>query len=65
MYNEALVNALNADRQRRYDELDRLRRQREISALRAAEDAGGTDAAPGTRARRGRRTAALRHLAAR
>jgi hypothetical protein len=65
MYNEALVNALNADRQRGYDELERLRRQREIEAVRAAEDAAEADAAPTLRARRRRPAAVLRHLAAR
>ncbi|GAB3614091.1 hypothetical protein [Humibacter ginsengisoli] len=66
MYNEALMNAVNADRERLYAELDRVRRQREIAAERAAE----TDAEPGDAPRRsrGRRSAGrmpVRHLAAR
>ncbi|NNC11429.1 hypothetical protein HII28_05990 [Planctomonas sp. JC2975] len=64
MYNEALVNALNADRQRNYDDLERLRTQREITAQRISENSG-TDATP-TRGARGRRgLAALTHLGAR
>ncbi|MHA7985894.1 hypothetical protein ACX9R5_08805 [Rathayibacter sp. CAU 1779] len=64
MYNEALVNALNADRQRDYDDLERLRRQREITAQRVAE-ACGTDAAPTRRAHRRHGLGALAHLGAR
>ncbi|GAB3798796.1 hypothetical protein GCM10028798_11420 [Humibacter antri] len=69
MYNEALMNAVNADRERLYAELDRVRRQREIEADRAAE----TDAELGDSPRGSRRSrrhgavgaAPVRHLAAR
>lgn len=47
MYNEALVNAVNADRERLYAELARARRQREIAAERAAQ----TDAEHGDASR--------------
>ncbi|MGN6200661.1 hypothetical protein [Humibacter sp.] len=69
MYNEALMNAVNADRERLYAELDRVRRQREIAAERAAErDAELGDASTGSgrsRRRAAGRTAPVRHLAAR
>ena len=69
MYNEALMNAVNADRERLYAELDRVRRQREIAAERAAErDAELGDASNGSRRSRRRaagHTAPVRHLAAR
>jgi hypothetical protein len=63
MYNEALVSALNADRQRRYDDLERLRRQREILQQRDAAD-GTVEAAPRRRGD-GRRATSFRRLAAR
>ncbi|QDZ14540.1 hypothetical protein [Humibacter ginsenosidimutans] len=65
MYNEALVNALNADRQRTYDELERLRAQREITRQRLADDAAGADVVSERRGRSHRATASLRHAAAR
>ena len=69
MYNEALMNAVNADRERLYAELDRVRRQREIAAERAAErDAELGDASTGSgrsRRRAAGGTAPVRHLAAR
>jgi len=65
MYNEALVNALNSDRQRAYDELERLRRQREIMAERAIESAATSDAQAGPRMRGHHRPAPFRHLATR
>jgi hypothetical protein len=65
MYNEALVNALNADRQRSYDELEMLRRQREITTARAAESAAVTDASTGRRTRAHRRPVSFGHVATR
>jgi len=65
MYNEALVNALNSDRQRAYDELERLRRQREIMAERATESATASDAQTGRRVRAHHRAAPFRHVATR
>jgi hypothetical protein len=65
MYNEALVNALNSERQRAYDELERVRRQREIMAERAIESAATSDAPTGRPTRAHRRPAAFGHLATR
>ena len=65
MYNEALVNAFNADRQRTYDELERVRAQREITRQRMAEDAAGSDASRTQRTRSQHRTGAVRHASAR
>jgi hypothetical protein len=65
MYNEALVNALNSERQRAYDELERLRRQREIMAERAVESAATSDARTGRVTRAHHRPAPFRHLATR
>jgi hypothetical protein len=65
MYNEALVNAFNADRQRNYDELERLRAQREITRQRMADDAVGSDASHAAPTRSRRHAGTMRHATAR
>lgn len=65
MYNEALMNAVNADRERLYAELDRARRQREIAAERDAELGDASTGSGRSRRRAAGRTAPVRHLAAR
>lgn len=65
MYNEALMNAVNADRERLYAELDRVRRQREIAAERDAELGDASTGSGRSRRRAAGRTAPVRHLAAR
>ncbi|MGA0566733.1 hypothetical protein ACO2Q7_05330 [Rathayibacter sp. KR2-224] len=65
MYNEALVNALNADKQRAYDELERIRRQREILAQRVQESGAAGDGSSGRPARRHHRSAAFGRVATR